>query len=217
MTKCCPTFWSLKCRHGFGCMCIWFLHFTVQYSYKPLLMNEVVLCLQNPSPDDMKVKTAFAASQGNILQEQGSLLLSHLQLKTWETLALGWAIITVGSPRECDGDTPACPSWLWWAAMQRCSSTPSAISLLLGVATGARSKARQSSLGLLQLVSGRQRNAMISLLNLLLPWTLKRRNCSLDVWRSKRTSRSQTLSFQVDFTYLAYLPVLTVIALNLES
>lgn len=80
----------------------------------------------------------------------------------WETLAPGWAVITGGSPRECDGDTAACTSCLWWATMQKRLSTPSAISMLLGVAAGARFRARQSSLGLPQLVAGRRRNAMIS-------------------------------------------------------
>lgn len=45
-------------------------------------MYKVVLCLQNPFPDDTKVKTAFATSQANTFQEQGSLLLNDLQLKT---------------------------------------------------------------------------------------------------------------------------------------
>lgn len=65
-----------------------------------------------------------------------------------ETLAPGWAIITVGSLRECDEDTPACTNCLWWAAVQKWLSTPSTISLLLRVAFGSCLWARQSSLGL---------------------------------------------------------------------
>lgn len=219
MTKCCPSFWSLECRDGLGCMCVWFLHLTAQCSCKPLLMYEVVLCLQNPFPDDMKVKTAFTTSQDDILQEQSSLLLNHLQLKTWyeKLWHLSWAIITAGSPRECDGDTAACTSCLWWAAMQMCLSTPLAASLLLRVTTGAHPRARQSSLGIPQLVVGRQRNAVISYwINFCLQlW--KRGNAALNVWGRKWANRSQTLISQVDFTCFAYLPVLNAIALDLQS
>lgn len=163
MTKCCLSFWSLKCRHGFWCTCIWFLHLTVQYC-KPLLMYH---CYALPPESfsrwhGIENTLCYLTGQHIAGTRLPPLESPSTENMIWETLAPGWAVITVGSPRECDGDKAACTSCLWGTATQKCLSTSSAISLLLGVAAGARSRARHSSLGLPQLVAGRRRNAIIS-------------------------------------------------------
>lgn len=53
------------CMH----VCVYFSHFTAQCSYKPSLTYKVMLSLQKPFPDGVKVQTAFATLQGNTLQE----------------------------------------------------------------------------------------------------------------------------------------------------
>lgn len=148
MTKCSPSFWSLRCRHGFWVHV--YLIFTLHSSVFLQTIVNVWGCALPPF-------SRWHESENGLCYFTGQYIvgarLPPLESPSPEnmvigTLAPGWAVITVGSPRERGGDTPACTSCLWWAAMHKWLFSPPASSLMLGVAVDACPRARQSSLGL---------------------------------------------------------------------